>query len=144
MVHDDEKHEAKHDDERRDDVHWIDFRQNEVQDDAYTPAKENVRGPYLPDQADEVNRAAEDDAFNTEGETGLAAGGGTYGAVGAGTSGGTMGRGDTGHFGTMSGTDLSDTLGGPGGPDRTAGPPGTQPITDGPPQRTTDDQSAAE
>lgn len=126
----DQRQGKPEDDESQNDIHWIDFRHNEIQDNAYTPAKENVRGPYLPDQVNQVNRAAKDDAFNTSGETGLAEGSGTFGAVGAGTSGGTMGRGDTGHFGTMAGTDLSDTLGGLGGPDRTAGPSGTQPIAD--------------
>lgn len=127
-------------------VHWIDFRHNEIHDDAYTPVKDNVRGPYLPDQADQVGRAAQDDDFNTSGETGLAAGSGTYGAVGAGTSGGTMGRGDTGHFGVMSGTDLSDTLGGPGAPDRTAGPAGTQPFghLGGPTEQPPEDADANE
>lgn len=120
MAHDDKK--------QQDDIQWIDFRHNEIQDDAYTPAKDNVRGPYLPDQVDQVNRAADDDAFNTAGETGLAQGGGTYGDIGAGTSGGmARARGDSGRFGTMGGTDLSDTLGGEGGPDQTAGPAGTEP-----------------
>ncbi|HEX6820305.1 MAG TPA: hypothetical protein VF120_18150 [Ktedonobacterales bacterium] len=111
-------------------VHWIDFQRNEVEDSAYTPAKDNVRGAYLPDQVDQVNRAAHDDDFNSKDVGGLAEGGGTYGAVGAGTSGGTMGRGDTGELGVMAGTDLSDTLGGPGAPDRTAGPEGSEPLGD--------------
>jgi hypothetical protein len=122
---------AHEDEKRQDDIQWIDFRHNEIQDDAYTPADDNIRGPYLPDQVDQVDRAAEDDAFHTAGETGLAEGGGSYGEVGAGTSGGmASGRGDTGRFGTMGGTDLSDTLGGEGGPDQTAGPVGTESIGD--------------
>jgi hypothetical protein len=122
---------ANSDEKRQDDIQWIDFRQNEIEDDAYTPADDNVRGPYLPDQVDQVNRAADDDAFNTAGETGLAQGGGTYGDIGAGTSGGmTSTRGDSGRFGTMGGTDLSDTLGGEGGPDQTAGPAGTEYMGD--------------
>jgi hypothetical protein len=122
--------EKRQDDAKQDDITWIDFRHNEISDDAYTPAKDDVRGPYLPDQVNEVNRAADDDAFNTAGEAGLAEGGGTFGEVGAGTAGGTMGRGDTGHFGTMGGADLSDTLGGVGEPDMTEGPAGTEPIGD--------------
>lgn len=121
---------AQHDEKQQNDTHWIDFGHNEVQDDDYTPVQDDVRGPYLPDQVDQVNRAAEDDAFTTAGEGGLAEGEGTYGDIGAGAEGGTMGRGDTGHFGVMGGTDLSDTLGGPGGPDETAGPAGSEPIGD--------------
>ncbi len=122
---------VQHNEKQQDDIQWIDFRHNEIEDDAYTPVKDNVRGPYLPDQVDQVNRAAEDDAFNTAGEAGLAEGGGTYGDIGAGTSGGmARARGDSGRFGMMGGTDLSDTLGGAGGPDQTAGPSGTEPIGD--------------
>ena len=109
---------------------WIDFQANEVQDEGYTPVKDDVRGPYLPDQVNQINRAARDDDFKTAGVGGLAEGGGSYGDVGAGTSGATTGRGDTGELGVMGGTDLSDTLGGPGAPDRTAGPAGSEPIGD--------------
>jgi hypothetical protein len=121
-----------HDDEKQqDDIQWIDFRHNETQDEAYTPVDDNIRGPYLPDQVDQVNRAAADDAFRTAGETGLAEGGGTYGDIGAGTSDAmARARGDSGRFGTMGGTDLSDTLGGEGGPDQTAGPAGTEDTGD--------------